>query len=524
MIAPSLRRLVPVFAVVTALSLVALVDLGHGGTSKQGARAANNELTFARAFDALTFNPIKTNGDNGSLWDMVQIYDQLVEYQPGKFDPQPAIARSWKAAKNGLTYTFQLRPMKFSDGSPLTSADVKFSIDRFANPKTNPGFAFLAESIKSTTAPSKTTFVLHLRHPDASILAALAVPVASIYSQRAFKRNGGDKGLTTKPVGSGPFALKSWVRGKVVELVRNQYYWRAGLPKLDAVHVTYVPNDTTRLLQVQSGQADVAEAVPFAQLAQLDMQPNVHVQIEPIVSYDAIFLNHKYPPLADRNVRQALAYSLDLDGINRAVYAGKAESANSTIAKMKYWTSAVKPYTHDAAKAKQLLASSKFPKGFSLDFLVPAGDTVHRSVALIAKDAWAPLGVKVNVVTEEGGALFTDFSKGKYQATIPMPVITSDILVPDELGLSWLQWTPGYQGFFTNYKNPALGRMVATANQTLNEAKRGAMWRKIQAISMRDCPWIPLFFVPARTAVRDDVHGFKTLQSAWWTLAETSKG
>jgi ABC-type transport system substrate-binding protein len=223
------------------------------------------------------------------------------------------------------------------------------------------------------------------------------------------------------------------------------------------------------------------------------------------------------------HVRQALAYALDLNAINRAVYAGKAEPANSTIAKMKYWTPKVKPYPHDPGKAAQLMKQSKFPKGFSLDFLVPAGDTVHRSVALIAKDAWAPLGVKVNVLTEDVGSLFTDFSKGKYQATIPMPVITSDILVPDELGLSWLQWTPGYEGFFTNYNNPTLGKLVRKANETLNEAKRGALWQQAQALSMRDVPWIPLFFTPARTAIRDNVSGFQTIESAWWTLAETTK-
>lgn len=260
-------------ATVAAVSLVFASLVTAGGQQ----RSQGSELTFARAFEPVTFNPLKTNGDNGSLWDMVQIFDQLVEYRPGEFDPQPGIAASWKVSNGGLTYAFRLRSMKFSDGSPLTSADVKFSIDRFIDPKANPGFAFLAESIKSTAAPTPRTFVLRLKHRDAEILPALAVPVASIYPRSVFQRLGDDT-FGKRPVGTGPFMLKSWVRGKSVELVRNPNYWRKGEPRLKAVHLPYVPNDTTRLLQVQSGQADVAEAVPFSQVAQLDAQPKVSVR------------------------------------------------------------------------------------------------------------------------------------------------------------------------------------------------------------------------------------------------------
>jgi peptide/nickel transport system substrate-binding protein len=276
------------------------------------------------------------------------------------------------------------------------------------------------------------------------------------------------------------------------------------------------------MLQVQSGQADLAEAVPFAQIKQLDAQANVNVKVEPIAAYDAIWPNHKVPALADVKVRQALAYALDLDGINRAAYAGIAEPANSTIAKTKYWSASVPAYKANLDKAKSLLASSKYPNGFKLDFSVPAGDIVHRAVAIIAKQAWAELGVNVSITSTETGALFTDYSKGKFEVSIPLPVITSDVLVPDELALAWLQWTPGYQGFFTNYRNDKLGALVRKANQTLNEGRRGALWRQIQRISMRDCPWIPLFFVPARTAVRTNVVGFRTLRSGWWDLAHTS--
>ncbi len=511
-----MRRFVPVFGAAVALACTCAVTTGPASANSAVAASPTRggSITFARAFEPVTFDPLKTNGDNGSLWDMVQIYDELVEYQPGSLDPGPGLATSWKVAKNGLTYTFTLRPAQFSNGAPVTSADVKYSLDRFINPKTNAGFAFLAASIKSVAAPTPKTVVIHMKHTDAELLAALAVPVAAIYPK-------GATGLSTHPVGSGPFMLKSWTRGKSVELVRNPHYWHKGLPYLDAVHIPYVPDDTTRMLQVQSGQADVAEGVPFSQVSQLSNASGVKVQVEPIAAYDAIWLNHAYAPLADLKVRQALAYALDLSGINRAIYAGKATTANSTIAQTKYWSSAVRPYAFDLAKAKALIAASKYPKGFTLSFSVPAGDSVHKNVALVAKQAWSKIGVTVSVSSVDTGSLFTDFSKGKFQASIPLPVITSDVLVPDELALAWLQWTPGYQAFFTQYKNPTIKKLVLQANAATTDAKRASLWKTIQVKSMADAPWIPLFFVPARTAVRDRVQNLRTLRSGWWDLAHT---
>jgi peptide/nickel transport system substrate-binding protein len=510
-----MRNLGRMATILTTGLVLAAAAAAHVNGQRADAPKRGGSLTFARAFEPVTFDPLKTNGDNGTLWTIVQIYDQLVEYRPGSFVPQPGLARSWTVSNGGKTITFRLRRALFSNGAPVTAADVVNCLTRFASPKTDPGFAFLGASIASASTPSTGTVVLKLKYPDQQILPALAVPTASIYPKAA------ENQLATKPIGSGPFMLKSFTRGQRTVLVRNPHFWRTGRPYLDEVDLTYVPDDTTRILQVRSGQADLAEAVPFSQIDSLGKTSGLHVDIAPIVSYDGIFFNQKYAPLTDNKVRQALNYALDKQRIDTAVYAAKAQVANSTIAKTQYWSSAVPAYPFDLGKAKALIAASKYPKGFNLELKVPAGDTVHESVAVIAKDEWAPLGVKVSVVKEDQGALFTDYSEGKYQASIPMPLITSDVLVPDELALAWLQWTPGQQSFFTQYRNPTISREVRLANRTPNQKARGALWVKIQRQSMQDAPWAPLYFVPARTAVRDNVQGFKVLESAWWDLEDT---
>ncbi len=245
------------------------------------------------------------------------------------------------------------------------------------------------------------------------------------------------------------------------------------------------------------GQADVVEKVPYTQIASLSGQPDVTVPTFPIVAYDAIWLNHKYGPFADRKVRQALNYALDKSAIVKAVYAGKAEVNNSTIAKTKFWSKSVPAYAFDEAKAKQLLAASKYPKGFKLELKVPAGDSVHQSIAVIAKDAWSKLGIDVSISQEETNTLFTEYSKGNYQAAIPLPTLTSDVLVPDELALAWLVWTPGYQSFFTQYKSPTVAGIVKKANTATQESEQAKLWPQAQQVSMTEAPWVPQRMGPA---------------------------
>ncbi|HSZ03892.1 MAG TPA: ABC transporter substrate-binding protein [Solirubrobacteraceae bacterium] len=507
----------------------ALLAAGCGGSSSTSNSAASTSseaphrggnLIFARAYEPITFDPLKTEGDNGSLWDMMQIYDQLVEYRPGTYNVQPGLASSWTISPNGLRYTFKLRKARFSNGEPVTAQDVKFSVDRFASPKTDAAYAeFLAAEFKSSSAPNPETFVIELKKPDAGFLAALAVPVASIVPQAVVEREGSE--FSSHPVGSGPFMLASWVRGQYVKLVRNPYYWRTGLPYLNSVTINYVPNDNTRVLQVTSGQADVAESIPYTQVSELSAQPDVSVQSAPIVAYDAIWLNDSYGPLSEVKVRQALNYALNKQAINQSVYAGKAEVNNSTLAQTKFWSSKVSAYAYDVAKAKELMAASKYPKGFSLSLKVPAGDTVYGALALIAKEEWSQIGVNVTIEPVETNTLFSEYSSGNYQAAIPQPATTSDVLVPEELALAWLVYTPSYQSYFTQYKDPAVESLVLQADRSTSEAEQAKLWPEIQEKSLADAPWVPVVFPPELTAVRSNVAHFQTLRTGWWELAET---
>jgi len=495
-----------------------------GRATAQAAIAATPKrggvLKFARNFEPVTLGPFGA-ADNGTIWTIMMIYDQLVEYAPGKLDPQPGLARSWEFSNGGKTIVFHLRDAKFSDGTPVTAADVVFSLNRFKDPKVNNLLPFLATSIASVTAANAKTVVMKLKRPDGAILSNLSVFPASITPQAVVKKLG-DKAFAQAPVGSGPFVVDKWVRGQHLTMTRNEHHWRPGKPYLDGVEFDYITNDNTRILSLQSGQVDVAENIPFSQVGTLD-KGSTRVEIAPLASIDAIWLNNTHKPFDDKLVRQALNYATDKEAINRVVYFGHAEVADGIFPFFKYSAKAVKNYPYDIDKAKALLARSSAPKGFDVTILIPSEDQTKAQMMAVVKQLWGKLGVNVTIQNMETNALFTKYMNGDYEASDPLPSITADVLVPDELALAWLDPKGVQKGFWSFYKSQKAWDLTLQANSTTDEAKRKKLFGQMQRLTLADAPWVPLFFVPARTGLSSKVQNFHTLESGWWNLWEVWK-
>jgi len=323
-------------------------------------------------------------------------------------------------------------------------------------------------------------------------------------------------------VGSGPFVVKSWARGQNLKMARNPHYWRPGEPYLDGVEFDFITNDNTRILNLQSGQSDVAESIPFSQVDSLN-KGETRVEIAPLASIDAIWLNNDHKPFGDKLVRQALNYATDKNAINRVVYFNHAQVANAIYPFFAYTSPAAHNYPYDVARAKALLAKSSAPKGFDVTILIPSEDQTKAQMMAVVKQLWAQIGVNVTIQNMETNALFTKYMNGDYEASDPLPSITSDVLVPDELALAWLDPTGVQKGFWSFYKSPQAWKLTLAANSTTNEATRKKLFGQIQQLTMDDAPWVPLFFVPARTGLRSNVQNFHTLESGWWNLWEVWK-
>jgi peptide/nickel transport system substrate-binding protein len=514
-------------SVLLALALAAFLSACGGGSSSStsngstasaGTPVRGGVLKFARSEDAdVGLNPINAPS-NGSIFIITQIFDQLVEMGAGN-EVEPGLATSWEKSSDGLSWTFHLREAKFSNGEPVTAEDVKFSIERFANPKINTSYPSLGEAIKNVTVTDPHTAVIHLKHVNAALLDNVAMFASSITPKKVVEKEG-EKGFSEHPVGSGAFMLSEYKRGQKTVLKRNPNYWRAGQPYLDGVVFEFSPDANTRVLKLRSGEADVANAIPYNQVASLGGTEGVTVEAAKTLSWQSIFLNLKKKPLDDPKLRQALNYATPKEEILKTVLYGNGAIANSMIPPLKYWSSSVKAYPFDLEKAKSLMAESTVPNGFKLELLIPSGDPVEQQIAEVLKAEWAKIGVTVDIVQKELGALESTWFEGKggEAATFEGGTLSSDTLSDDEIAAITLSPAAGLNSLGTFYNSLKVNKLISEAGETLSDETRAKDFAEVQQLAMNDAPAVPLFFTKSLTGVRSNVKGFQTYPIGWWPL------
>jgi peptide/nickel transport system substrate-binding protein len=484
------------------------------GTPKMG-----GSLVMARDSEPISLDPMKGN-DNGSIFMAMQIFDGLVEVKDSDLpQPQAGLAETWKASDDSKTWTFKLRQgAKFSNGDPVTCDDVKFSIDRFANPEVNTLYTGFGSSIESTKCEDAATFVIQLNRVEGAFLDYLATLTPLIISKKAYEQMG-ETAFGEKPIGSGPFMVKEWIRGQRLVLERNPYYWQEGKPYLDSIVVEYIPDDNTRMLKIESGEADIATEVPYSQLERIKSLSGIQVLIEDVMAWDAVWFNVKKPPLNDIKVIQALNYAAPKEAMLKTLMYGAGEIANHVIAKVKYWDPAVPVYPYDLEKAKQLMAESSSPQGFSMNCLIVSGDQSERQQAEVLQQEWAKIGVKMEIEAVDVSTIWERWGKGDEMCfTYPGAGLSSDALSDDNLAVVFFDMTGGAQSFWTNWDSKEATALVKEAGSSIDENVRKTAFQKLQKLVMEEYPAVPLFFIKARTALTNEVKGFKTLPVKWWNL------
>ena len=494
---------------------------GTGGTS--GEPHKGGTLVFARSQEPASLNPVQA-ADNGSIFDDPQIFDTLVEWASNGTDPTPGLATSWNVSSDGLSYTFHLRQAKFSNGDAVTADDVKFSLDRAADQKLDDNFGFAFVNVKSVSVVDSSTVRVDMNVTDAAFIGSLTLTAASITPKKIVQSLGED-GFATHPIGSGPFMLKSWTRGEKLELVRNPNYWRSGQPYLDGLTFLMIADDNTRMLKVESGEAQIGEAVPVSQVDRLNQVKGLKVLNERSVSIWTIILNQKVPQLADVKVRQALNYATPKDTINKVTAGGLGMIANSMMPPLRFWDKSVPPYPYDLNKAKQLMGQSSAPNGFTLDFVIQAGDTMESQLATIIQTEWAKIGVKTNIqVVDRATRIKRTIDQNYGALSRPATALSSDVLDDSELATILLDGSGSWKSMYTSYNSSEAIRLIHEAATTVDDSKRRQLYSQLQKIAMADAPMVPLLFIPTLTVINTKVHGFSTLPVGWWNMQDVWLG
>jgi peptide/nickel transport system substrate-binding protein len=481
------------------------------------AASAEGVLRIARHQDSTTLDPIMTI-QNADIWVMNNMNGLLVRVNREATDVEPDLAERWEISDDGTVYTFHLREgLKFSDGSPLTAKDAKFSLERLRDQEGSV-MASMFSIVKSIETPDDRTVVITLNQPSAPFLASLAMFSAAVLPEKAVTAAGEEFG--NNPVGAGAFMLEEWRRGEVIRLKKNPNYWEAGRVKLDGVEWYFIPNDNTRVLKLQAGEVDAIVFIPFNRVNELSGNPDLQVHLDPSTREDHILINHAHKPLDDVRVRQALYHALDRQAIVDAVTFGHGKVANSFVpAGAMFYNPDNPDYPHDPEKAKALLKEAG-AEGLQLTFLLAAGDSVQDQIGVIVKDQLSKVGVDVQIEKQEEGQQWETTVAGEYD--ISVNYWTNDIIDPDQKATFSVYGDEENRSYYTGYKNPEVSKLIEQGLVELDRTKREEIYRRIQEIAKRDAHWIDLYYSPFRNASRKNVQNFFQNPMGRFFLEDTS--
>jgi ABC-type transport system substrate-binding protein len=464
--------------------------------------------------DMATLDP--AIGYDWQNWSMINaMFSRLVDYKAGTTELEPSLATSYEISPDGLTYTFKLNPeAKFTNGRKVVAADVKYSIERAVNPKTQgPGAGFFhsivgadkmtdgsAATMDGIAAVDDETVKFTLTQPDATFLNVLALNFASAVPKEAIEAEGADFGK--KPVGSGAFKLKEWITGQRLVFDRNPDYFRQR-PNLDQFTVEIGQEPLVAILRLQKGEVDIAgDGIPPAKYLEMKNSPDSAGMIvdRDQLETSYITINTTKKPFDDVRVRQAINMAINKDRIIKIIN-GRATVADQVLPPgMAAYDKSYKGYPYDLEGAKKLMADAGVKDGFSTVLYAMNTDPNPRIAQAIQQDL-AAIGIKAEIkalaqpeviaaggnkdqaaLTWSGGmGWIADFPDG---SDFYGPILGCGGAIPGGWNWSW----------FCDKAFEDRATKADAMSDPKQREERAKIWAKIFTdIQTEAAPWVPVF-------------------------------
>jgi peptide/nickel transport system substrate-binding protein len=487
-----------------------------------GCRNRSENFVIALSDKISTLDPIgSASVDVASERIRVLIFNSLVKKNE-KFDYVPDLASDIKRADDGLSYTFTLHDgVTFQDGKPLTSADVKYTIDTvLASPTAGKAASFFEGSggdkkglVSAVEAPDPRTVVIRLSRPWLGLLSNLVaiaiVPKDSADSQK------------THPLGSGPYKFVSYDSAQqTIALEANPNYWE-GAPTIAALRVRVIEDGNALQAELRSGSVTLAPLpTNLTPDAIKSLEQDSKLQVMQFTGANIVYLgfNVENAPLDNVKLRQAIAYAIDRETIIHDLLLGQAKVAHSILPEESWAYSPGQKYAYDPQRAKQLLDEAGFrdPDGDGpqmrlktpINFKISSSSVATRQYVDVIRDYLKQVGIPVQIDTVETNTLLAQLRLGEFQMTTSRwvggnqdPIFLKDLFHSSEI--------PSQARASRNrsrYKNPELDRLLDEAVNTADRDKALGLYARAQEIVSRDLPMLPLWY-PANMVVANKTVG-----------------
>ena len=487
-------------------------------------------LVVALSDDPGHFNPGITTGFNvhavtGSM------FNGLVELDDNA-NPHPDLAQWWEVSDDSTQYTFHLAEgVRWHDGEPMTSADVKFTFENVLlsyHSRTKGGLSSILESIDT---PDDTTVVFNFTQPYAALLQRLNSTEAPILPKHIYEGvddvQTADANLT--PVGTGPFKLESYDIDNEITLVRNDDYFKEGLPYLDRVVFRVIPDQNTQVLALEEGEVDYIWRVPGGEIERLSGDDSItlhNINSGPGGGFciPTLTFNSEREVFSDLRVRQAIAHAVNREQMLAQVIFGQGRVATGPInSQMAFaYTDDVTGYPYDVDRANALLDEAGYASDgtrFSIDLLVFSFG-VFPKYAEVMRQNLAEVGIDVEVMPLDRSAFIPKvFTERDFDINIISYCNNTD----PSIGVARMYISSNIGDIpFSNgaaYVNPAIDVLFDEAASTPDVARRGELYGEIQKILTAELPYLWLVETQFTAGSGANVRG---LQANSGHVAETA--
>src|SRR5450631_2205912 len=419
------------------------------------------------------------------LFDALLTRDQHLNVQPG-------LADRWEIP-DALTYVFHLhRGIKFHDGRPLTSRDVKWTFDSLLQGKIRSTKAAVYRFVDHIEAPDDVTVIFHMKEQDATLLWNLSDGAIGIVPY------GSGEEMTRHPIGSGPFKFVSAETDRDVIVERNDDYWGEHA-KLARVRFAVVPDATTQALELRKGSGDVAiNSLTPDNVYTLSRDPNLLVERASGTRLAYMGFNLRDPILRDARVRQAIAYALDRGPMIEYLWRGQAQPARSVLPVQSWaYDGNVPAYNHDIAKANQLLDAAGYPAVNGVRFHIAmktSTDENTRLMVAVMQQQLREAGIVLDIRGFEFATFFSDVQHGAFQMYSLRWIGGNEDPDIFEYAFDSAKFPPNgaNRGY---YSNPKVDALIDKARREIDPKVRKPLYDDVQRILAEDVPAINLWYL-----------------------------
>jgi peptide/nickel transport system substrate-binding protein len=417
---------------------------------------------------------------------------------------EPGLAESHSAPDN-LTNVYTIRQgVKFHDGTPMTTADVVFSMKRHLNPASYWAFAYF--NVKSIEQTGTWEVTVHMKRPDVIFPGLMATPAGGVGPQAYVTAKGKNYGTAKAgPVGTGPFKFTSWNPGSNITISRNDSYWdTAHAPKTKSVVFSFIPEESTMTTGLLSGEIDGAYHTPYSGLSQLRSSSVGTLYLGKSMLFTVIYVSTTTGPLANSNVLKALLMATDRQALASTVYSGAANPLPSTMTPLDQWgyaqSQAAAAYHKLPPPVLDLAGAKKLMQGVDTSgtFVIATRASFQRyiNIASIVQDAGKKLGLNIQIKpvnpNDYGNLFFSDSAR----KGIDLFISENYADIPEPLETLYITVTPQPANALTynynDYNNPPVTSDLRKAVAEPDPSKRASLIIDAQSLLANQPATLPL--------------------------------